>query len=185
MPSTSDFTNHMNSLSGNALLVWREAQTHLRALSLDIWDGVKFFIAANAALLGGIITLFETRPASIAIPGLAVLGLTVALVALGIFSKQRLYYVQMLARTLLFDRELGFRGHKVGTLDLSFPWGTYKASTELLEKDSETWIQNELNRKSSVRWRLLLMYYLVLILHAIILLVAIASNCSCVTHLAN
>lgn len=174
MPKRSKFIIHTNSLSENALTIWREGWIHLRALSGDIWASFKFFITASVASLGAVIVFWREKPNDLAIPLLALVGLVVTLLARGIYYKQREYYVRMLAKQLLLEKQLGFDDLKVGTLDLSFPWGTYSPGCMyLLEKDSEKWIQEELNRKSSVRWKLMLVYDLILTLHIGIIIAAI------------
>lgn len=174
VPTSGEFREWADSIPRNVLDIWREALSNLRAMSADVWNGVRFFLTVNAAVLAGIVALYRTEhlqiPTNPAIAFLAIIGMAVTVVARGIFFRQRFYYVQMLARKILLDKELGFRDHKVGALDLSFPWSVDDKSIELLQTKPDDWIQDQLLPKSSIRRRLLHTYDGLLIVYTVIFL---------------
>lgn len=188
-PSSDDFQDWADSLSKNVLDIWREALSSLRAMSGDIWNGVRFFLTVNAALLAGIITLYQTEqpqiPANPAIAFLAIIGILVTFLARSIFFRARFYYVQMLARKILLDKELGFRDKNVGGLDLSFPWSVDDNSLNLLQTNPTVWIQEQLRPRSSIRRRLHQTYNGLLVIYAIVFLLTIVGIYLKYTHVGN
>ncbi|MBC6952526.1 hypothetical protein DWB58_31840 [candidate division KSB1 bacterium] len=175
----SDFNTWANSLPKNTLDIWREAMASLRALSGDVWNGVRFFLTVNAAVLAGIIAFARAeveKPqfvTAVSLAFLSVIGIAVTLLARGIFFRQRSYYAQMLARKVLLDKELGFRDRRVGSLDLSFPWSVDDDSLSQLQGDPDAWIKGQLRPKSSIRRRLSQTYGGLLVVYTIVLLAAL------------
>jgi hypothetical protein len=136
------------------LEIWRESLTHLRHLSDEVWkrfqlflwlDFIFFLLAADA--------LQKSHGGSGIF--LILLALSVAFIGRYILQRNRIYYLQMLAKKSLLEDELGLYATKLsGTeTDLAFPWRLTPEVVSEIKKDFDAWIQKSIRPTGSIaRW---------------------------------
>src|SRR5213596_2776047 len=110
-------------LKKEAVNVWREAMAQVRRLSDDVWNGLRFFLSFNAILIAACVAVTRLQrinaPAAIILGILAVVGLTVTILARKIMITQRDYYLRMLFKKALFEEQLGFYDTKLSGVDMT------------------------------------------------------------------
>lgn len=146
----------------------------LRTLGSDVWNGVRFFLTINAALLAGIAAIGKPGGQNVVSGALLVLlctgGFVFNIWARQILLKQRRYYLRMLAQKAFLDKELGFRDFHHGSSDLSFPWSVSEKDLVLMESDINSWIDRTVRAKSSITRNLFSAYHTLLGLYFVLLL---------------
>lgn len=175
--SKTNFRKWLNSLTKNEFDLWREAVAQLRQLHGDIWNGVKFFLAVNGIIVAAIATVFKDGDESqsfAVISTLAVTGLLLTIVALGILKRHRTYYLDMLLKKSLIEKELGFYDIVIESTELSFQWNVPKEKLHQL-RVPETWKKSEMWRRSSIAFRLLAAYWFLIVIYALMLILLLVS----------
>src|SRR4051812_8310244 len=97
----------MENLNPGKVQIWREAMAHLRHLSDEVLRGMKFFLTINGFIMVLFVT-FMVIHSTLVLFLLAMLGLLLTLVARYILKRNRVYYLQMLMKKTLLEKELGF-----------------------------------------------------------------------------
>ena len=157
---------------------WREAMAHLRHLDQEVWVGLRTFLPANGFLCLAIVALF-----GFAAPGartnwlvlvLAVAGLGLTLIGRYILRRHRVYYLQMLLKKCLLERELGLYDTKLcnSTTDLAFPWRLTPAVVEDLRREPEAWVEKSIRGPGTIARYQFLLYDALLVLYAAALLLS-------------
>jgi hypothetical protein len=97
-------------LDPNALNLWREAMAQLRQLHGDVWNGVRFFLTVNGIVIAAAFGISKLQDkdvlTGVLIASLAAVGIIVTLIARTILAKHRDYYLGILIRKTLIEREL-------------------------------------------------------------------------------
>jgi hypothetical protein len=125
-----DFDHWINDLDANALTLWREAMEQLRQVHNDAWNGVRFFLTINGAILAAVFAIYRIGLSDSALiletklilVFLIVVGIVLTAIALAIFGRHRDYNVQMFLLKTLLEDKLGFYDTHLHGVDLSFPW---------------------------------------------------------------
>lgn len=137
-------------LDKSGIEIWRESLAHLRYLSDEVWkrfqlflwlDLILFLLAASAwrHSIGGCLFLI-----------LGALG--VACVGRYILKRNRIYYLQMLAKKSLLEDELGFYTTKFSSteIDLAFPWRLAPEVVSEIKKDLEAWVKKSMRAQGTI-----------------------------------
>ncbi len=181
MSNANDFRGWAASLDGNEINLWREAMAQLRQLHGDVWNGVRFFLTVNGIIIAavfGIARLEESDiPSGVLLAVLAILGFLITLVARIILAKHRDYYLGILLRKTIIERELGFYDQKICCVDLVFPWKVDKQFVGSLVDNPSAWLADQKRRKGTITRLLFLVYEGVLVIHGIILLAVLIGFC--------
>lgn len=176
--TSDEFIFWIKNLDKNALNLWRESMMNLRQLHGDIWNGVRFFLTINGIIVAAIITIlrFEyTLVTNITILILSFIGLYLSYTAIYIFNRHRKYYIEMLLRKTLLDKELGFYDINLNKVNLSFPWSVEYCEIDEMIKDPKKWIDNQIIRKRSISRKLCLVYYLFVAIYIVLIFVTAIS----------
>jgi hypothetical protein len=175
---TNNFHEWIAGLDGNALSVWREAMAQLRQLHGDVWNGVRFFLTVNGIIVAAIFALYRIEGGTVTgviISVLAGLGLFLTAVADRILAKHRQYYLEMLLRKTLLEKELGFYESNIAGVDLSFPWKVDAKDLDEI-RDSEKWKTDQswrpgtISRLLKVTYRVFIAFYVVALAMALVIL---------------
>jgi hypothetical protein len=163
-------------LSELNLQLWREAMTHLRHLSDDVFKGVVFFMALNAALLGAMAFLITTTPETAKSRWIcataSVLGVALTLAARFMLRRHRIYYLEMLARKSLLEMQLGFYDRKFnGTgVDFALPWRLKPEVVREIGQNFDGWVQRSIRSKGTMARVYFLIYETLFTVYAIALI---------------
>src|SRR6266404_3117293 len=88
----------LKRLDGPGMNLWREAMAHLRHLSDDVWNGLKFFLILNGFIIISMAALVRprplNRPTALVLALLAVLGILLTITARYVLKRHRIYYLQ-------------------------------------------------------------------------------------------
>jgi hypothetical protein len=170
MPDTPD----IRSPSEADLHLWREAMTHLRHLSDDVFKSVVFFVTVNLALLGGIVYVTfvsgVAKGGSICIAGCLV-GIALTVAARFLLRRHRIYYLEMLAKKSLLEMELGFYDRKfAGTeVDFAIPWRLKPEVVRDIAEDFDGWVQRSIRSKGTMVRIYFLFYEALIAIYAILI----------------
>jgi hypothetical protein len=175
------FSSWVQSLDANALNLWREAMAQIRQLHGDVWNGVRFFLTVNGIIVAAILAIFRLNwslATGIIIAVMASIGLFLTLIAKSILGKHREYYLGMLLRKTLLEKELGFYDMRLHGVDLSFPWNVDRRYVpEMIEKPDK-WTNEQKFRKGTISRLLWLTYWVFVVLYVVFLMaVAIGGIC--------
>ncbi|MFX0172728.1 MAG: hypothetical protein ACFE9L_12495 [Candidatus Hodarchaeota archaeon] len=160
----------------NSLNIWREAMAQLRHINNDIWNSVRFFLIVNGVVIAALFSVFKldwTSEQSIIIALIAGIGGGLTLIAIIILYKHRRHYVEMLfLKTLIEDKLDFYKKFHFPELEanLSFPWKVPFKYLNYLKKFPEIWKSKHKFRRVSVSQFLLIMYWLIFILYAVIII---------------
>jgi len=161
--TNNKFDSWVRGLDANALNLWREAMAQIRQLHGDVWNGVRFFLTVNGIIVAAIIAIFRldrTLPMGIIIAILAIIGLFLTLIAINILGKHREYYLGMLLRKTLLEKELGYYDVHIRGVDLSFPWSVDVQYIDDMALDPNKWKKEQRFRKGTISRLLWLTYWL-------------------------
>ena len=170
-----------NKLTNSQIALWREALTHLRHLSDDVWKVLKLFLTLNAILLIIIIGLLVFLPSNRSIGFLLALvsiaGALLTLAARFILKRHRIYYLQMLAKKSLLEDEFGFYAIKLAgnKNDLAFPWRLTPEVVTEVKQNSEAWIEKSIRAKGTIARVQFLIYEVLVGFYAFVLIFAVLS----------
>lgn len=162
------FSEWISGLDEKALDLWRETMQQLRQTHNDVWNGVRFFVAANAVIGAAGFALMRDAPTvknGVAILLLAVFGALVTVAALFILRGHRDYYLGVLVRKTLLERQLGFYEVRLAGLDISLPWNVPSRFVDDVERDAEQWMTRH-RWRGKITWLLRLIYLVIVALHA-------------------
>lgn len=132
------------------LEIWRESLAHLRHLSDEVAKRFQFYLWLNLVLfLSAIGSSRYTKVFSLIF---LLAALSVAVVARHILKRNRIYYLQMLAKKSLIEDELGFYATKFsGTeIDFAFPWRLAPEVVAEIKKDLEAWVQKSVRADGTI-----------------------------------
>lgn len=162
--TTDKFNTWVKAMDGNALTLWREAMEQIRQLHGDVWNGVRFFLTLNGIIVAGIIAIFRFIPGfqtGLIIAVLTILGLILTIIATSILGKHRDYYLQMLLRKTLLEKELGFYSIHINGVNLSFPWSVEERYvTSEIVTDPVKWRMEQRFRSGTITRLLRLTYWI-------------------------
>ncbi len=153
-----------SSLSAEARIqIWRESVAHLRYLNDEVWKRFQFFVWVDFALLFATISALSTRSnktgALVALV-FAVLGILITASAHYILKRNRIYYLQMLLKKTLLEKEAGYYSFKFsGTdTDLALPWRLTPEVAEELKSNPEEWVQKSVEPPGTIARHLFRIY---------------------------
>jgi hypothetical protein len=163
-------------LSEADLQLWREAMTHLRHLSDDVFRSVVFFTGLNVVALGTIIFLMVistdgSKGAWICV-ATSVAGLALTFSARFILKRHRIYYLEMLAKKSLLELELGFYDKKFTNSDVDFalPWRLKPEVVHQIAKNFDAWVQKSIRSRGTMVRIYFLIYEVLILVYAIVTL---------------
>ena len=167
-----------SSLSPEARIqIWRETIAHLRYLNDEVWKRFQFFLLVDLVILVVTFGMFWARPRFY--PAFAILfvalGVVLTLAARYILKRNRIYYLQMLLKKTLLEKEAGFYEMKLAQseTDLAFPWRLSPEIFEMLQKNPGQWTEQNIDAPKTIARRLFQVYEVVLGLYVALLLVAV------------
>jgi hypothetical protein len=180
-----ELTNNLKDWAENlpiqAVHVWREAMAQLRRLSDDVWNGLRFFLSLNGALIAASVAVIQLqnldKRTAVILAVLAFLGFLVTLLARAIMTKQRDYYLQMLLKKSLLEEEMGFYRMKLSGTDLSFPWRVDPEYLTDLEERPSNWVQERRRGKRTVSRLLFIVYDALILLYVVGLGLLVVGYC--------
>lgn len=165
---TDNFIDWAKHLDREAVNVWREAMAQLRRLSDDVWNGLRFFLSFNGIVIAAcaaVIRVGDMNRRSIgALMVLVLLGFLVTLLAHAIMTKQRTYYLQMLLKKSLVEKEMGFYDITLLGENLSFIWSVPPDVLKNL-KDPEAWVREARRGKHTITRFLFMLYDALIIIY--------------------
>ncbi|WP_150107355.1 hypothetical protein [Pedosphaera parvula] len=166
----------MEQISPTKVAIWREYISHLRYLSDEVWKGMKLFLTINGFVL---ILIFVTAGESSRLVAavLSILGILLTLTARYILKRNRVYYLQMLMKKTLLEKELGFYDVKfAGTeVDLALPWRLGPQAIALIQENPDKWVEVQIRGPGTiVRW-LFVIYEVLMGLYGLILVAVLVS----------
>jgi hypothetical protein len=159
-------------LSEPDLQLWREAMTHLRHLSDDVFKSVALFTGLNLALLAGIAFLMAAEAhgtKAIWICAFACLsGIALTFAGRFMLRRHRIYYLEMLAKKSLLEMQLGFYDRKLtGTeVDLALPWRLKPEVVGEIARNFDGWVQKSIRSKGTMAQVYFLIYEAMTLIYA-------------------
>jgi hypothetical protein len=142
------------AIDESKLEIWRESLAHLRYLSDEVWKRFQFFFWLQFAIV--LLALGVSRYSRPFIFIIPTIGIFVSGIGRYILKRNRIYYLQMLAKKSLLEDELGFYSTKFsGTeVDLAFPWRLAPEAVIEIKKDLDAWVQKSIRAKGTIaRWQ--------------------------------
>ncbi len=172
--SSVDFSN----LSPDARIqLWREAIAHLRYLNDEVWRRFQLFLYVDLAIILAILIQLQSpmRFFHLASIVLAAMGFALTLTARYILKRNRIYYLQMLLKKTLLEKEAGFYDLKFtdSGADLALPWRLTPEVFPTLQKDPEQWIEQNIDAPKTIARRLFQVYECVMALFIALMMVGI------------
>jgi hypothetical protein len=146
-----------NKFNATDLELWRESLVHLRHLSDEVWRRFQFFFWLDL-----IFFLLAAGAWHRSVDGSFVLvlaALTIACIGRYILKRNRIYYLQMLAKKSLLEDELGFYAMKFsGTeIDFAFPWRLAPDVVSEIKKDFDAWVKKSIRAPGTIAlWQFLI-----------------------------
>ncbi|MDB6125917.1 MAG: hypothetical protein JWQ71_4910 [Pedosphaera sp.] len=166
----------MENLNPAKVQIWREAMAHLRHLSDDVLNGMKFFLTMNGFVIILFIT-FMVLHSALVLFLIAALGLSLTMVARYILKRNRVYYLQMLMKKTLLEKELGFYDVKFsGTqVDLVLPWRLTPETVTVIKEDPEKWVTAQIRSPGTIARWLFLIYEVLMGVYVLLLISVVIS----------
>lgn len=167
-------------VSAHDLELWREAMAQLRHMNEDVWAGVRLFLSVNSLLVLMVVGIVawgrSAMLAALLVALLCALGIPLTLAARYLFKRQRVYYLQTLAKKALLDDRLGlFRLRFDGsTTDLALPWRLTPEVVQEIKRDFPAWVQKSVRGPVTMARVLFLIYEMLLVLYGLGLVAALA-----------
>lgn len=157
---------------------WREALSNLRQLHNDIWNGVRFFLTVNGIVIAGFAALLRSPDHDYVQAGMLLLllatGIFLTMQARSILVRHRSYYLGMLIRKTLIEKQLGFYDFLLSEdsehlrIDLSFPWQVDHQFLSEFSKDIAKWRSEQEKRPGLITTTLFRIYDVTLGLYAVL-----------------
>jgi hypothetical protein len=166
----SDPNVWMEQINPTKVAIWREYISQLRHLSDDVLRGMKLFLAMNGVVLV-LVVVAAGNHAGLLVFVLGVLGILLTLVARYILKRNRIYYLQMLMKKTLLEKELGFYDVKFSgaEVDLALPWRLTPEAITTIKENPDKWVEVQVRGPGTiVRW-LFVIYEMVIGLYGLIL----------------
>lgn len=152
------------SLGRERFDLWREAMATLRQMHGDVWNGVRFFLTVNGILLAGAVSSIASQNSdlhlytAILLGLLTAVGIFVTVIARQILGKHRDYYLEMLMKKTLIEKEFGFYDQKIMEQNLSFPWNVPTAYINDFLNSPAKWVNKQKTRRGTISRKLFLVY---------------------------
>jgi hypothetical protein len=173
MTDKNDFKIWTKQLDPNALSLWQEALAQLRWMHSSLWKGVTFFLTMNGILLAGIFGLASLQHkeclTGVMIVSLAIAGMLVTWVAHAVLTSHRKFYLSILLRKTLIERELGFYDQLSAGVDMSLPPSVREDFLDELASRPDTWRSEQQRAHGTITKRLFLVHEGLFCIHALIL----------------
>jgi hypothetical protein len=156
------------------LELWREAMAQLRYLNDEVWKRFQFFVWVEFVLLllaGGSMA----RNAAIPTFTFLLIGLFVGIAARYILRRNRVYYLQMLAKKTLLDDALGLHSVQFEStqVDHAFPWRLGPEGVQKIKADHDGWIEGSVRPKGTIARLLFWILEIFILLNVVALISAI------------
>jgi hypothetical protein len=135
------------------LEIWRESLAHLRHLSDEVWKRFQLFLWLD--LIFFLLAAGAWRNSIGGCTFLVLFALGIAFIGRYVLRRNRIYYLQMLAKKSLLEDELGLYATKIsGTeTDLAFPWRLAPEVVSEIKRDFDAWVQKSVRPAGSIaRW---------------------------------
>jgi hypothetical protein len=177
MTDEAKFKTWTSGIDASTVNLWREAMAQLRQLHGDVWNGGRFFLTVNGIVIAATFGIAKIQDkdalTGVMIASLAVVGLIVMFIARSILAKHRDYYLAMLLRKTLIEREFGFYDQDLAGIHMSFPWNVDKQFLDCLASNPSQWLSEQKRRRGTITRLLFLVYEGVIGIHVLILLAAV------------
>jgi len=157
---------------------WRETLSNLRQLHNDIWNGVRFFLTVNGIVVAGFAALLRSPGhdyvQAVMLFLLLAVGIFLTIQARSILVRHRGYYLGMLIRKTLIEKQLGFYDFLLSEvsegprIDLSFPWQVDHQFLSEFSKDIAKWPSEQEKRPGLIATTLFHIYDVTLGLYVVL-----------------
>src|SRR2546430_2453377 len=139
-------------LSDRDVQIWRETMEHLRHLSGDVFKSMTLFLGMNALLLGAVIFLGLMDPNGLGGAVVCLLGIFLTLGGRFMLKRHRIYYLEMLAKKSLLEKELGFYDRTLAgsKIDLALPWRLKPEVVAEIAQNCEAWIEKSIRLRGTM-----------------------------------
>ena len=134
---------------------WRDAITLLLELNREVWRGFAFFLGANGFIVALVLLFGGQSNSAWFVISFLLFGLGRTLVGRYVLRRNRVYYLQMLLKKSLLEKELGFYEVRFsGTeTDLAFPWRVTPEVVAQMKEAPEAWIAEQVRGPGTIaRW---------------------------------
>ena len=162
------------------LQIWREALAQLRHLADDFNRTFYLLVAAHVIMLISICAIMRFHPVDAGSVFLIILlvsvGAAVGYVGHYMLQRQRIYYLQMLAKKSLFEEEFGLYGSKFAncTTDFALPWRLTPQVVAEIRTDFDAWVNKSIRSKGTIaRWQFVLLELLLGIYGVILVMLVV------------
>ncbi|MEO5804568.1 MAG: hypothetical protein ABIR24_13660 [Verrucomicrobiota bacterium] len=162
-------------LDKSGIEIWRESLAHLRHLSDEVWKRFQFFLWFDLALFVFALGIWRYSKRLSFLLFLA--AFSVAVIGRYVLKRNRIYYLQMLARKSLLEEEFGFYASKFsGTeIDYAFPWRLAPGVVSEIKMDLDSWVKKSLRAQGTIALWQFLIYEALIGLACVLLLVLMIS----------
>jgi hypothetical protein len=167
----------IKNLDKRVIDFWRETLTNLRQLHNDIWNGVRFFLTINGIVFAGFAALLRSTNhdyvQAVMLFLLLAIGIFLTIQARAILERHRSYYLDMLIRKTLIEKQLKFydfslyRDEKLH-IDLSFPWQVDQRYLTEFISDIAKWRSEQEKRPKLITTRLFRIYNVTLCIYLVL-----------------
>ncbi len=132
------------------LEIWRESLTHLRHLSDEVWKRFQLFLWLDLILF--LLAAGVWRHSVGVSFCVIVAALFIASIGRYILQRNRVYYLQMLAKKSLLEDQLGFYASKLsGTeIDLAFPWRLAPGVVSEIKINLDAWVKKSIRASGTI-----------------------------------
>lgn len=157
-------------MDATKLQIWRESLAQLRYLGDEVWKRFQLFLWLDLILF-----LLAASAWKKSVGGsfvLVLVALVIAFIGRYILQRNRIYYLQMLARKSLLEDELGFYEQKfTGTeVDLAFPWRLAPEIVSEIKKDFNEWVRKSIRASGTIALWQFVIYEIFIATHLLALL---------------
>ncbi len=140
---------------------------HLRHLSDDVFKSVALFLGMNALTLGAVIFLAVMELNGLGGAVVCLLGVFLTLGGRFMLKRHRIYYLEMLAKKSLLEKELGFYDRMLAgsKVDLALPWRLKPEVVAEIAQNCDAWIQKSIRPKGTMARVYFLIYETLLVIY--------------------
>ncbi len=140
---------------------------HLRHLSDDVFKSVALFLGMNALMLGALIFFCVMDPNGLGGAVVCLLGVFLTLGGRFMLKRHRIYYLEMLAKKSLLEKELGFYDRTLAgsKVDLALPWRLKPEVVAEIAQNCDPWIQKSIRPKGTMARVYFLIYETLLVIY--------------------